>query len=171
MVKSIQFKVKTNNTESTLSNAIKSIDSKLDRVAINLGSDGKSTVNVGLPKDSSPYPDGTSVIEVGTIHEFGLGFVHQRSYLRTTIIGNKNKYLGIIKKLSMRLANTEIDLNTALNKLGLIVSNDVKDKITDIKEPKVTSRKPKTEGGAVNPLVDTGHLRQSITYEVATNGD
>ncbi len=32
---------------------------------------GKRQLAVGLPANSQPYPDGTSVIAVGTIHEFG----------------------------------------------------------------------------------------------------
>lgn len=32
---------------------------------------GKSQLAVGLPSDSLPYPDGTDVIVVGAIHEFG----------------------------------------------------------------------------------------------------
>ena len=52
-----------------------------------------------------------------------------------------------------------MNLKKALGILGLTVQTDVRDKITDIDSPPLQYR----EG---NPLVDTGHLRQSITYEV-----
>jgi len=52
-----------------------------------------------------------------------------------------------------------MDTKQALGIVGLAVQTDVQDKITDIDAPPLVYR----EG---NPLVDTGHLRQSITYEV-----
>ena len=32
---------------------------------------GSTSVKVGLPKGSDAYPDGTSVVMVGAVHEFG----------------------------------------------------------------------------------------------------
>lgn len=122
---------------------------------------GPNLVKVGLPKGSNDYPDGTSLIMVGSVHEFGspLRGVPQRSYLRSTISEGKKKYRGVFKKLAEKITRGQMSKEQALETLGLLVTTDVKDKITDIKAPPLTSR----DG---NPLVDTGHLRQSITYEV-----
>lgn len=122
---------------------------------------GPDLVKVGLPKGSNDYPDGTSVIMVGTVHEFGSPArnVPQRSYLRSTVESNKRSYKDMFKKLSIRIIKGQITKKEALGLVGLQVQTDVRQKITDIKEPALKSR----EG---NPLVDTGHLRQSITYEV-----
>lgn len=122
---------------------------------------GPDLVKVGLPKGSNDYPDGTSVIMVGTVHEFGSPArnIPQRSYLRSTVESNKRSYKDMFKKLSIRIIKGQITKKEALGLVGLQVQTDVRQKITDIKEPPLKSR----EG---NPLVDTGHLRQSITYEV-----
>lgn len=122
---------------------------------------GPDLVKVGLPKGSNDYPDGTSVIMVGTVHEFGSPArnIPQRSYLRSTVESNKRSYKDMFKKLSIRIIKGQITKKEALGLVGLQVQTDVRQKITDIKEPALKSR----EG---NPLVDTGHLRQSITYEV-----
>ena len=122
---------------------------------------GPNSVKVGLPKGSNDYPDGTSVIMVGTVHEFGSPSknIPQRSFLRSTVESNKRPYKDMFKKLSIRIIKDQITKKEALGLIGLQVQTDVREKITDIKEPELKHR----EG---NPLVDTGHLRQSIIFEV-----
>lgn len=122
---------------------------------------GPDLVKVGLPKGSNDYPDGTSVITVGLVHEFGSPSrnIPQRSFLRSTVASNKREYKDIFKRLGKKIVDGKITKLEALKLLGLKVQTDVRDKITDIDSPELKSR----DG---NPLVDTGHLRQSITYEV-----
>lgn len=122
---------------------------------------GKDNVKVGLPKGANDYPDGTSVIMVGTVHEFGSPSkgIPQRSYLRSTMRENRKKYLKLFFSLSKKIILGKLSKKKALNLIGAKVQSDVVQKITDLKEPALVSR----EG---NPLIDTGHLRQSIIYKV-----
>jgi len=119
------------------------------------------SVKVGLPKGSNDYPDGTSVILVGAVQEFGspIRGIPQRSYLRSTVVEKRKTYKALFRKLGKQIVQGKIDTDKALQIIGLTVQTDVRAKITDIKEPTLKSR----EG---NPLVDTGHLRQSISFEV-----
>ena len=119
------------------------------------------SVMVGLPKGSNDYPDGTSVIMVGAVHEFGSPSkgIPQRSFLRSTVQENKRSYKNMFRKLAKKIIEGDMDSKKALQLVGLQVESDVKGKITSIDSPELKSR----EG---NPLVDTGHLRQSITHEV-----
>lgn len=136
-------------------NAIKA----LKKLSANVGKSGG--VKVGFPKDSNAYPDGTSVIMVALVHEFGSPSqgIPERSYLRSTLVENKTKYKSFMKKLAKQVVSGKIDMKQALGLLGLKVEADIKDKITEISEPALTSR----EG---NPLVLTGHLRRSVTHQV-----
>jgi len=122
---------------------------------------GPNSVKVGLPKGSNNYPDGTSVIMVGTVHEFGSPArnIPQRSFLRSTVESNRSSYKDMFKKLAKNIIKGILNKKQALGLIGLQVQTDVKEKITDIKEPELKHR----EG---NPLIDTGHLRQSITFKV-----
>jgi hypothetical protein len=119
-------------------------------------------VKVGLPKGSNDYPDGTSVTAVGAIHEFGSPSkgVPQRSYLRTTLVEKKRAYIELFKALARSIVEGRRTKLQALGLLGLQVQTDVREKITDISTPPLVVR----VGG--NPLVDTGHLRQSINFEI-----
>jgi len=123
---------------------------------------GTNSVKVGLPKGSNDYPDGTSVIMVGTVHEFGSPArgVPQRSYLRSTVQEQRRAYKKLFAKLSKKIVSGDMDKEQALNIIGLQVQTDVREKITDISSPTLKHRKG-------NPLVDTGHLRQSIIFKVA----
>lgn len=128
---------------------------------INKSMKGDDIVRVGLPKNSNAYPDGTSVVMVGAINEFGSPAqnIPQRSFLRSTLHADKSKYNAMFKKLAKRIVDGKIDKRTALQTLGLQLQTDVRQKITDIKTPPLKRRKG-------NPLVDTGHLRQSINFQI-----
>ncbi len=132
---------------------------ELQRISKSMG--GPDSVKVGLPKGSNDYPDGTSVIMVGVVHEFGSSSrnIPQRSFLRSTVQEKRREYKTMFKKLSKKIIDGLITKKEALALIGLQVQTDVKEKITDIKEPALKHR----EG---NPLIDTGHLRQSITFQV-----
>ena len=131
---------------------------KLERIRKAFGK-GPNGVKVGLPQGANDYPDGTSVIMVGTAHEFGSSRVPERSFLRSTVIEKKRDYKALFRKLTFKIVKGDMDAKTALGLIGLAVQTDVQDKITDIDSPPLVYR----EG---NPLIDTGHLRQSITFEV-----
>lgn len=143
----------------TLSNNGERAIRELERLGKRLR--GPDSVRVGLPSNSNNYPDGTSVIMVGAVHEFGSPSrgIPERSYLRSTVIENSLAYKRVIKKLAKKVVDGKITKKEALSTLGLLVATDVKDKITDIKSPPLKHR----EG---NPLVDTGHLRRAITFQV-----
>lgn len=133
---------------------------RLGEINKNLKSKNSSVV-VGLPAGSNDYPAGTSVIAVGIVHEFGspAANIPARPFLRTSIKENRRKYLGLFKMLARKMVDGKSDMETSLKKLGAIAAVDVQSKITDIKTPPLRNR-------VGNPLIDTGHMRQSITYEV-----
>lgn len=133
------------------------------------------SVFVGIPKGTNNYPDGTSTIMVGAVHEFGSDArgIPQRSYLRTTINEKRDSYKPFFAKAGKGVFVNRAKQTQAMNLLGLKVQSDVRQKITDIKEPPLSARtieariaKHGVKGQNANPLIDTGHLRQSIHYEV-----
>lgn len=136
-------------------NAIKELNSIAKRMS------GPDTVKVGLPKGSNDYPDGTSVIMVGAVHEFGSTSrgVPQRSFLRSTVQEKRRQYKLMFSKLADKIISGKLNIRQALQLIGLQVQSDVREKITEGIDPPLKYR----EGTA---LIDTGHLRQSITYQV-----
>ena len=126
-------------------------------------------VRVGFPAVKTggvKYPDGTSVISVGFWQEFGTKRIPQRSFLRSTMIEKRSEYRNALRR-SAKKALRGTDLIGLCKRLGLAAVGDVQAKITAIKTPPNSPSAIKIKGSA-NPLIDTGFLRSSVTYELRT---
>ena len=139
---------------------------------------GNHKVKVGFPSNSKPYPDtGTSVIKVALWNEMGTrkrdGRVHipARPFLRPAIRENRNKYIAMNRTNLPLVLHGKLTTHQALSQLGAVAVGDVQKKIVAIKEPPksdATMRGYEREGHGdkTNPLIKTGHMRQSVTHEV-----
>ncbi|MDC9598831.1 hypothetical protein [Xenorhabdus anantnagensis] len=95
--------------------------------------------------------------------------IPERSFLRSTLNENKDKYADeLAKGIKSELLN-DGDPRVALDKVGGMIAGDVKAKImTGIPpplSPKTIKRKKSSKA-----LIDNGQLLQSITYEVREDG-
>lgn len=131
------------------------------------GLEGEISVVVGVPATADDYKDGANQVLVASVNEFGSddGRIPERSFLRSTVDEKAQEYSALLAKLVRRVVDGKITPNQALDRLGLTVERDVKRKIVDLKEPpnaEWTIEQKKSS----NPLIDTGQLRQSITYEI-----
>ncbi len=141
----------------------------------------KVAVYVGLPSDSDPYPNGTSVVQVGTDHEFGsdrprtyisprmntvtVSGVPERSFLRSTAKENRKQWANNVKREVSDIIRMNSDTTTMMSRVGIKAAADVRKKIVAINDP-ANSPQVIAEKGSSNPLIDTGHLLNSITYDV-----
>jgi phage gpG-like protein len=140
---------------------------------------GKTVVEIGIRGDSAPRDSGEiDNVGLGTIHEFGatirrskadgstyLIAIPARSFLRDTLDTNKDAYIQVIARLKKRLVPITINPPQALNLLGLRVQGDIKRRIGRGIDPPNTEETIARKG-STTPLIDTGNLRQSITYQV-----
>lgn len=115
---------------------------------------GDHGVKVGLPLGSNDYPaTGESVINVGFWHEFGTNpkngkGVNESAWMRSSIRENRDKYRKFNRLSLRRIQQGKVDKDDELGKLGLKARDDMVESINTV------------------PLVDTGHLKQSLTWEV-----
>lgn len=128
---------------------------------------GKPKVLVGVPASENRPHDagGISMAGLAAVHELGIG-VPDRSYLRSAILEGRGELTATIAQGTVAYSrqNKKLDANF-YNNIGLFGSNLVKAKIA--KGP-FTPLHPETikRKGSSLPLVDTGALRQSITWVV-----
>lgn len=143
---------------------------RLETVAKEMNKPGQ--VKVGLPAGSNNYPDGTSVIMVGAVHEFGSipRNIPERSYLRSTLHERKRQYKLLFVQLGKRIATGEMTSLKAMRILGATVQGDVQNKIRKISSPP-NAAMTVLEKGSSSPLIDTGHLRQSIVWVLRRKGE
>lgn len=159
-----------------------------DRVKRSLDGAGDAGVTVGLHSDAEPYEPGggeaANVAQVASFHEFGDG-VPQRSFFRPTLDGNREKYGELLARTMRLVLDGKLTPKKGLELVGLQVAVDVKQAITDLDSPPLAdstiARKLAKSGlkgqkaqsyaeGGANPLIDTGHMRQSVTYKVTVGG-
>lgn len=127
---------------------------------------GERQVKVGFPQGKAEL-DGTPTALVAAVHEFGspeLG-IPERPFLRTSIRENQAKYVRLNKINLVKILRGGMDANQALNMLGMMAKGDVQTKIRDGEfqalKPATIARK-----GSSKPLIDSGQMRQSVSYEV-----
>lgn len=117
-------------------------------------------VAVGFPMgQAQAYPDGTSVALVASSHVYGLG-VPKRDFMGFAKDEITNKTAPMIAK-ALKSGNKDSLYEAA----GLTAQAAIQNAIVALDEP---PNSPKTiaQKGSANPLIDTGHMVQSVTYIV-----
>lgn len=128
-------------------------------------------VAVGLPlgeATSKIYGDGTSVVQVGSYHEYGTAKIPMRSFLRVPFTV---KGAAIVKALAIAyqdMFEKGIPAETQLEKVGAFLQNISREAFSNSgfgswKALKAGTIKAKKSSAT---LIDTGTLKGSITYEV-----
>ena len=126
----------------------------------------KTAIKVGLASDVGAYNNGTSILQVGTAHEYGLG-VPRRSFIRVPM----DKQKSIINKALKSGFESVLkggDTIQNLNKIGLVAQNISK---TSFKNQgfgtwQDITDETKEKKGSSKILFDTGRLVQSVTFWV-----
>ena len=142
---------------------------KLSEVLEHIGSQyaGDKTLRVGF-LEGATYPDGQSVAQVAMRNEYGVPENNQppRPFFRDAIEAGKTEWP---EKMAQMLKQG-FDPDAALELMGEFIKGDVQDAIRYLDDPilsPVTIRKK----GFANPLVDSGHMLNSVDYEVKGGGE
>lgn len=150
-----------------LNRIIRTLNKDLDGVVVKVGVQAKDKA-VRRGKGGSIRNTDQPLAVIAAIHEFGLGDMPQRSFLRSAYDEN----LPMIDKMIQRVANGAVfglGTTAALNQLGNVVQGMVQRKIVDgpfVPNSPATIKRKKSS----KPLIDTGHLRQSIRYVIERKG-
>jgi len=127
-------------------------------------------IAVGLPSEEvggTVYDDGQTVVQVGAQHEFGAG-VLRRSFLRTPFAVKKADMDKAIAQQFKDVFERGKKAETALGLIGTVAVNISKGAFTTrgYGEWPDISQATKDAKGSSQILIDTGTLRNSITYVV-----
>lgn len=107
---------------------------------------------------------GQDIVNRATWNEFGTKTIPARSFIRSTFDENTARYQRLAAKYARKLG-TDISVSSYLQKIGMTAVADIQVKIVKLRTPpnaEATIRAKKSS----NPLIDTGHMRQSVNYEV-----
>lgn len=132
---------------------------------------GPRTVKVGFPASKSSK----SNIEKAVWNEFGTrggasgggwgGPIPERPFMRNSVRDNRLKYRNALRVSASKLVLGETSLTVVLSKLGILASDDIRMEIDALKSP---PNSPVTieRKGSSNPLIDTGAMRQAVTWAI-----
>ncbi len=116
--------------------------------------------------EGATYPDGTSVPLVAAANEFGDPAMNRppRAFFRDAIAANGKRWAKGLGKLIHAGNSTD----KALALTGEVVRADIQDSIRKFATPPLSpnTRKKSATAGFDKPLIDTGHMLNSVDYEV-----
>lgn len=120
--------------------------------------------SAGMHKTASIGGKVLSMAELATVHEYGLG-VPQRSFIRSTVTEQEQAIRATLRKVGDRVLMGKMTAEQGLRVLGEDIKSKIQRKITTgpfvPNAPSTIARK-----GSSRPLIDTGSLRASISYEI-----
>lgn len=142
---------------------------KMDHYLKSMKEAKKSYVAVGITgqEKDKPYKGGASLVEVAAIHEYGLGDMTKRSFLKLPM-ELKQKELSVIIGKAFERVIEGMEVKRGLSLVGLEAVNISKGAFptSGYGKWKDVSEETKRRKRSSKPLIDTGQLVQSITFEV-----
>lgn len=121
------------------------------------------TVRVGF-LEGATYPDGTSVAMVAAVNEYGAPSrgIPPRPFFRNMIADKSQEWPEALGKT---LQATGLDQTRALELMGQGVAAQLRDSIVKTDSPPLAQSTIDRKGSS-KPLVDSGHMLNSVDYEV-----
>jgi hypothetical protein len=137
----------------------------LDSIVTKFKKATEKEIALGFPAGAAEsYPDGTSVVEVAASHVFGVG-VPQRDFMAFAKDGIRDKAEPILRQIASLGDGDEKGISALQEAAGQAGQSAIRAAITELREP---PNSPATIAakGSDNPLIDTTHMRDSVTYVV-----
>lgn len=107
---------------------------------------------------------GQTVVEIAFWNEYGTKHIPARPFLGPTIRKNGRDYKRLMRRLMKDMLKGKVKSSVAQGKLGLLVQRDIQAAIVALKTPPKSDATLRMNPGKTNPLIDTGQLRQSISW-------
>lgn len=143
---------------------------RLDQIRRQLTDRGD--VYVGIPKSAGSYEDGAPLAVIGAVQEFGSadGHIPERSFLRVPLRSNQELFAKIWKNQIPLVIDGTITMMQLFDQLGAravgVSQQAISAGINPPNAPSTIRQK-----GSSTTLVDTGRMRQAVTYVIREGGE
>jgi hypothetical protein len=118
-------------------------------------------------KGGEEIPEGgkLAIVEYATLNEFGTDMIPSRPFMRQ---GSRNAEDLIYRRMASKakLLGNKYTFRELLEISGLIMQKEIRKAIRDIKTPPNSPTTIQNKGSS-NPLIDTGRMRQSVSFVIA----
>lgn len=111
--------------------------------------------------------------QLASIHEFGLGNVPARPWIRPPFMAKKEEYLSILRRAYERALKSDNlhELDRVLGLLGAKMKADIQNYVTQGNSP-LQALTPETiarrKHGGTRPLIDSSQMVDSVTFQVVS---
>lgn len=128
---------------------------------------GKPQVLVGVPSSKNARQGASNNATIAAVHELGAPSknIPARPFLVPVVQGDSQKYVELMAQGFRNALQDQEKIKQVYEKIGLVISNDVKAYIVSgnfvpLKQSTIDAK------GSSKPLISTGELRNSISYEI-----
>lgn len=139
------------------------------RVRVGVLADAPKKTGTRTGKSGRQIQQAATLAEVAAAHEFGTDQIPQRSFIRATVDLKAAEITALQEKLAAQVAEGKITPEVALERFGVTVQGMIQARIAEGIGPALAPETIRRKGSS-KPLVDTGQLRSSITYQVTPGG-
>ncbi|WP_303690917.1 hypothetical protein [Megamonas hypermegale] len=124
-------------------------------------------VKIGIQDGDKTFDGKESLAYVASLHEFGSpgGKIPERSFIRTAIDKNERKINNLSDRLALKILDGSVTVRGALDLIGLSVTGMIQEQITDGDYVPLSPATIKKKGSD-KPLIDTGHMWQSVRHVI-----
>lgn len=129
--------------------------------------------------EGATYPDGTPVAAVAQYNEFGTSRIPPRPFMRNAISEHSHEW-GKLLGAALKMTDGDVDkaLDVTAEKIVLQIQDSIREgAFAPLVQSTIDARlRPEKRAGrlktvnmetAVKPLIDTGHMLDSVGYEVS----
>jgi hypothetical protein len=135
--------------------------------------DASAGLKVGLVGDAAfaaaHDAPGLTVAQLGEIHEYGIGNVPERSFIRKTIDAQAPQLVTMVREGAAAIAKGRATPEIVLNRLGAhiagLIQAAMSEGIPPPLSPAYLKQKLRKFPGAETPLIASGQLRQAVTWK------
>lgn len=122
---------------------------------------GPKMVKVGFPASEAE----SDILDRAVFNEFGTRSIPERPFMRNAIKANRASYRTLAGGEAVAIVRGQRDTHTALSRIGVKAQGDIQKEVVSLDTP---PNAPSTivQKGSSNPLIDTGEMRQRVTFKV-----
>ena len=129
----------------------------------------QSSIDVGIPKEESGQKDGETIYlaDIANVNNFGSYSrnIPARPFGTTTVTRYQEQIKKIIQVQMNDILEKNKDVKKGFDAIGAVCAGYMKKNLTD-GEWKANAQYTIDKKGSDQPLIDTGQMRQSITWRV-----
>jgi hypothetical protein len=129
----------------------------------------EARIDVGILEDEAHGDDAITMLELGTIHEFGTDTIPERSFIRAWFDEEEPELRIKFAELMKSVVEGKRTKDEILELMGLYCVGRIQARMSEgVPPPNAPSTVARKHSST--PLIDTGILRSSVSYRVVDGG-